>query len=68
MPTVSAGDDLEAMLSEMLGSDTRWRMEQDEDIDVWEGESEGDSDSDLDVDEEPEDDGAYLPFLCVGGV
>lgn len=58
VPTVSAGDDLEAMLSEMLGSDTRWRMEQDEDIDVWEAESEGNSDSDLDVDEEPEDDGA----------
>jgi len=59
VPTVSAGDDLEAMLSEMLGSDTRWRMEEDEDIDVWEGESEGDSDSDLDMEDEPEDDGIF---------
>jgi vacuolar fusion protein MON1 len=56
VPTVSGGDDLEAMLSEMLGSDARWRMEQDDDIDVWEGESEDDSDSDLDGEgEEPED-------------
>ena len=67
MPTVSAGDDLEAMLSEMLGSDSRWgRMEPlDEDVDVWDGESEGgSSDSELDGDEEPDDDGTF--FGCDG--
>src|SRR5437762_10661155 len=31
VPTVAAGDDLEAMLSEMLGSETRWRLEQEQD-------------------------------------
>jgi hypothetical protein len=55
VPTLSAGDDLEAMLSEMLGSDARWRMEQDE-FDAWEGQSESDSDSDIDS-EDPDDDG-----------
>jgi len=67
VPTVSAGDDLEAMLSEMLGSDSRWgRMEQlDEDVHVWDGESEGNSsDSELDGEEEPEDDGTF--FGCGG--
>ena len=57
VPTISAGDDLEAMLSEMLGSDARWKMEQDEFEDMWEGQSESDhSDSDVDS-EDPEDDG-----------
>ena len=58
VPTLSAGDDLEAMLSEMLGSDARWRIEHDEfDDDGWEGQSESDdSDSDLDS-QDPEDDG-----------
>ena len=59
VPTLSAGDDLEAMLSEMLGSDTRWRLDQDDDIDLWEGLSEGESDSDSGSGDEPEDDGAY---------
>lgn len=68
VPTLSAGDDLEAMLSEMLGSDGRWRIEQDEfDDDGWEGQSESDnSDSDLDS-EDPEDDGSPLtckPTIC----
>lgn len=57
VPTLAVGDDLETMLSEMLGSDTRWRTDQDDDIDVWESQSEGDSDSDMDSSEEPEDDG-----------
>lgn len=57
VPTVTGGDDLEAMLSEMLGSDSRWRMEQEEDIDVWEGQSEDDSISDVDSLSEPEDAG-----------
>ena len=57
VPAVTAGDDLEAMLSEMLGSDSRWRMEQEEDIDVWEGQSEGDSISDVDSLSGPEDAG-----------
>ena len=59
VPTLTAGEDLEAMLSEMLGSDTRWRMEHgEEEIDVWEGESEGDEGiSDVDSVGEPEDPG-----------
>ncbi len=61
VPTLSAGDDLEAMLSEMLGSDARWRIEQDE-FDDWEGQSESDSDSDIDS-EEPNNDGT--PFHCL---
>lgn len=56
-PTFTAGDDLEVMLSEMLGSDTRWRIEHDSDIDIWEAESENETESDLESDEEPEDDG-----------
>jgi hypothetical protein len=56
VPTLSAGDDLEAMLSEMLDSDARWRLEQDEFDDGWEGQSESDSDSDIDS-QDPEDDG-----------
>ena len=55
VPTLAVGDDLETMLSEMLGSDARWRMEQDDD--VWESQSDGESDSDMDSSEEPEDDG-----------
>ena len=59
VPTLAAGDDLENMLSEMLGSETRWRM--DEDIDVWEGQSEDDDDTDSDLeDNEPQDDGTLL--------
>ena len=67
VPTVSGGDDLEAMLSEMLGSDSRWgRMDQgNEDVDFWEGESES-SDSGLDEEEEPGDDG-LRPF-CLRGL
>jgi len=57
VPTISAGDDLEAMLSEMLGSDARWRMDQEGAIDAWEGQSEDESDSDSISSEEPEDDG-----------
>ena len=57
MPTLAAGDDLEAMLSEMLGSDARWRIEQDDDLDAWDGQSDDDSDSDLDSNDENEDDG-----------
>lgn len=60
VPTLSADDDLEAMLDEMLGSDARWRIEQNDDIDVWEGESESDTDSDLCSNEEPEDDGINI--------
>ena len=67
VPTVSAGDDLEAMLSEMLGSDARWRMEMDGDGDgdgdVWEGQSDEDSDSELDLEKEPEDDGIWFSIL-----
>ena len=59
VPTLAAGDDLETMLSEMLDSDTRWRM--DEDIDVWEGQSEDDDDTDSDLEvDEPQDDGTLL--------
>lgn len=59
VPTLAAGDDLENMLSEMLDSETRWRM--DEDIDVWEGQSEDDDDTDSDLEEdEPQDDGTLL--------
>jgi hypothetical protein len=57
VPTLSAGDDLEAMLSEMLGSDAKWRIEQDDDIDVWDAQSDDESDSDLDSNDENEDDG-----------
>jgi hypothetical protein len=57
VPTLAAGDDLEAMLSEMLGSDARWRIEQDDDLDVWDGQSDDDSDSDLDSNDENEDEG-----------
>jgi hypothetical protein len=68
VPTLSAGDDLEAMLSEMLGSDARWRMEQDE-FDAWEGQSESDSDEDIDS-EDPDDDGLPpripLPYSVAG--
>src|SRR6202035_1449759 len=44
VPTLAAGDDLEAMLSEMLGSDARWRIEQGDefDDDEWEGHSQSD--------------------------
>ena len=66
VPTFAAGDDLEAMLSEMLDSDARWRMEHDDDIDVWEGQSEDDTDSDLD-DEESGDDGILLWENVVDG-
>ena len=59
VPTLAAGDDLENMLSEMLGSETRWRT--DEDIDVWEGQSEDDDNTDSDLDEnERLDDGTLL--------
>ena len=59
VPTLAAGDDLENMLSEMLGNETRWRME--EDIDVWEGQSEDDDETDSDLeDNEPQDDGMSL--------
>jgi len=59
VPTLAAGDDLENMLSEMLGNESRWRME--EDIDVWEGQSEDDDETDSDLeDNEPQDDGTSL--------
>ena len=57
VPTVAGGEDLEAMLSEMLGADARWRLEQDEDIDAWEGQSDGESDTESTSSEDPEDDG-----------
>jgi hypothetical protein len=57
VPTVSGGEDLEAMLSEMLGTEARWRLAQDDDIDVWEGHSDGESDTDEDYNEDPQDDG-----------
>lgn len=61
VPTVAAGDDLEAMLSEMLGSETRWRLEQEQDendnIDLWEDLSEDDSDSDLEENGHEDNDG-----------
>jgi hypothetical protein len=63
VPTIAAGDDLEAMLSEMLGSDAQWRIEQGDefDDDEWEGHSQSD-DSNSDIDsEDPEDDGLYPP-------
>jgi hypothetical protein len=59
VPTLTAGDDLEAMLSEMLGGDGRLRMEQNDEIDIWEGESEGDSISDVESDGEPDDPGLF---------
>jgi vacuolar fusion protein MON1 len=59
VPTVSAGDDLEAMLSEMLGTDARWRLEQDDDINIWEGQSDGESETDSSSDDDPNDDGLY---------
>ena len=64
VPTLAAGDDLENLLSEMLGSETRWRM--DEDIDIWEAQSEDEDDeTDSDLEEnEPEDDGTLLFELC----
>jgi hypothetical protein len=67
VPTLSAGDDLETMLSEMLGSDARWRMEEGDDVDFWEGQSEDDSDSDVDSIDEPEDDGTYRYWGIVNG-
>ena len=63
VPTLSAGDDLEAMLSEMLGSDARWRIEQDE-FDDWEGQSESELDSDIDY-EDPDNDGTPSHSLVV---
>ena len=60
VPTLSAGDDLEAMLSEMLGSDAKWRIEQDDDIDVWDAQSDSESDSDLDSIDERVDDGLSI--------
>jgi hypothetical protein len=63
VPTLSAGDDLEAMLSEMLGTDAKWRIEQDDDIDVWDAQSDDESDSDLDTNDEHEDDGLSL-LVC----
>ena len=65
VPTVSAGDDLEAMLSEMLGSEARWPVELDDDVDIWEGQSEDESEEDLDLEEEPEDDGIF-PLIVSG--
>jgi hypothetical protein len=56
VPTVTGGEDLEAMLNEMLGSETRWRMDHDDDIDVWEGQSEDDSDSEFEEDDGEDDD------------
>jgi hypothetical protein len=66
VPTISVGDDLEAMLSEMLGSETRWRIEDGDDIDIWEGQSEDESDSDSDTDGEFEDDGISSSFTVNG--
>jgi len=57
VPTIAAGDDLEAMLSELLGDSARWKMDDDDQLDIWEGQSEGESDTDFDSDGEPEDDG-----------
>jgi hypothetical protein len=55
VPTVSASDELEAMLSEMLGGE-RWIKEDDElDMDIWEGESDENESEFSDTD--PEDDG-----------
>ena len=68
--TATGGDDLEAMLSEMLGSETRWRQNEDnnDDIDVWEGQSEDDSDSDLsDLDDDDDDDADVGNSICRGG-
>jgi hypothetical protein len=64
VPTVNTtGDDLEAMLSEMLGAEARWKI--DDDLDIWEGQSEGDSDTDFDDESEPEDDGTAPPIVCL---
>jgi First Longin domain of FUZ, MON1 and HPS1 len=54
-----AGDDLEAMLSEMLGSDARWQMGHDDEVDVWEGESDDDVDFDSDTNDDVGDEGLF---------
>ena len=51
------GDDLEAMLSEMLGSDVKWQMGQDDEVDIWEGASDDDVDFDSDPNDEMGDEG-----------
>jgi hypothetical protein len=47
------------MLSEMLGTDARWSLEQDDDIDIWEGQSDGMSDTDSSSDDDRDDDGLH---------
>lgn len=63
VPTVSASDELEAMLSEMLGSE-RWIKEDGElDLDIWGGESDENESEFSDAD--PEDDGTETDMQAV---
>lgn len=58
VPTLSARDDLETMLTEMLGSDGRWRIEDDDDFELWEDRSQGDSSPDIGSIDDLEDEGS----------
>jgi len=65
VPTITAGDDLEAMLSEMLGGDSRWQIDDNDELDIWEGQSEGESDTDFESDSEPDEDDGTTPVKSV---
>ena len=65
VPTIAAGDDLEAMLSEMLGGDSRWQMDDNDGLDIWEGQSEGESETDFESDSEPDEDDGTTPIKSI---
>ena len=57
-------------MSEMLGSDSRWRLEQEDDLDIWEGESESEEEEEEEeensVESEEDAGGLSSEFRLIG--
>ena len=53
------------MLSEMLGGDSRWQIDDNDELDIWEGQSEEESDTDFESDSEPDEDDGTTPVKSV---